>query len=255
MLQEVDLNCDLGESYGAFRIGNDKGIMPFITSANIACGFHAGDPLTIEETIKLAIKSGIGVGAHPGYHDIEGFGRRPMKLSNDELRASILYQVSAIKGMTEALGGKLQHVKPHGALYNAAATDYQMSAIIAAAIKDIDDTLILVGLSNSQMLKAAKDLGIAYAAEVFADRAYNDDGTLVPRSNPGSVIHDTKQVIDRVLRMVTEQRVISVSGKEIPIQADTICIHGDNDMALEFAKNLSLALKSNGIRLRSIGKR
>jgi len=252
---EIDLNCDLGESYGAYKIGNDEVIMSFISSANIACGFHAGDPVTIEKTIRLAIKKNVGIGAHPGYPDLEGFGRRPMKLSNEELRASILYQVGAIKSITEALGGELQHVKPHGALYNSASVDFDMALIIAQAVKDIDSSLILVGLSNSEMIKAAKEIGLAFASEVFADRAYDDSGTLISRSNSKAVLHDTEQVIKRVLRMINERVVETISGKIIPIQADTICIHGDNEMALSFAENLYSAFKSNGISLKSIGKR
>ncbi|MHC1704808.1 MAG: LamB/YcsF family protein [Tenuifilaceae bacterium] len=252
---EIDLNCDLGESYGAYKIGNDEAIMSFISSANIACGFHAGDPVTIEKTIRLAIRKNVGIGAHPGYPDLEGFGRRPMKLSSEELRASILYQVGAIKSMTEALGGELQHVKPHGALYNSASVDFDMALIIAQAVKDIDSSLILVGLSNSEMLRAAKEIGLAFASEVFADRAYDDNGTLISRSNSKAVLHDTDQVIKRVLRMINERVVETISGKIIPIQADTICIHGDNEMALSFAENLYSAFKSNGISLKSIGKR
>ncbi len=252
---EIDINCDLGESFGNYPVDNDQAIMPFISSANIACGFHAGDPVTIEKTIKSAIKHNVGIGAHPGYHDIEGFGRRPMKISNEELRASILYQVGAIKSMAEALGGKLQHVKPHGALYNAAATDFEMAKVIAHSIRMIDDSLTLICLSNSEMIRAAKEVGISYASEAFADRAYNDDGTLVSRNIPGAVLHNTDQVIDRVLQMITDKTVVTLSGSVIPIQADTICIHGDNEMALNFAQNLVSSFKLKGIRLKSIGKR
>ncbi|RPH32168.1 MAG: 5-oxoprolinase subunit PxpA [Bacteroidales bacterium] len=249
----IDINCDLGESTRLSKAGNDEAIMPFISSANIACGFHAGDPLTIEKTIKLAIQNGVGIGAHPSYPDIEGFGRRPMKMRNEELRAVILYQVGALKSMTEALGAKLQHVKPHGALYNSASSDYDMAKIIAKAVKDIDSSLILVGLSNSEMMRAANEIDIAFASEFFADRAYNDNGTLVSRDIPGSVLHDTNQVIERVIRMINEKNVVSITGKTIPIKADTICIHGDNEMALHFAENLVSTFKSNGISLKSIG--
>jgi len=251
----IDLNCDLGESFGAYQIGNDKAIMPYITSANVACGFHAGDPVTIENTIREAIKQNVGIGAHPGYPDREGFGRRAMKLSNQELRSSLLYQIGAVKSMAETLGSKLVHVKPHGALYNAASVDMDMARVIAATIKEIDNSLILIGLSGSALIAAAKEAGLAFASEVFADRAYNDDGTLVSRSTQGSVLHDTSQVIDRVIKMVIDREVISFKGKPIAIQADTICIHGDNAMALEFAESLLNAFTIYGIELKSIGKR
>ncbi|MFA5848491.1 MAG: 5-oxoprolinase subunit PxpA [Bacteroidales bacterium] len=233
-MMKIDINCDLGESYGDNIVGNDEAVMPYITSANIACGFHGGDPLTIEKTIRLALKYGVSIGAHPGYQDLKGFGRQPMNLTAAELRASILYQVGALKSMSIALGGKLRHVKPHGAMYNSAASDFDMAMVIAKAVRDIDSSLILVGLSQSELINAAKKVGLAYASEVFADRAYNDDGSLVSRSLPGAVIHDTKVMIDRVIRMVRENVVESVSGKIIPIQADTICVHGDNEMAVEF---------------------
>jgi len=236
---KIDLNCDMGESYGDNIVGNDEAVMPYITSANIACGFHGGDPLTIEKTIRLALKYGVAIGAHPGYNDLKNFGRQPMILSPDELRASILYQVGALKSMTETLGGKLRHVKPHGAMYNSAASDFDMAMVIAKAVRDIDSSLILVGLSQSELINAAKKVGLAHASEVFADRAYNDDGSLVSRNLPGAVIHDTKVMIDRVIRMVKESVVETVNGKIIPIQADTICVHGDNAVAVEFCAAIS----------------
>jgi len=248
----ININCDMGESYGNKIVGNDEDVMPYISSANIACGFHGGDPLTIAKTIFLALKHGVAIGAHPGYADLEGFGRRPMILSRDELRASILYQVGALKSMTEALGGKLIHVKPHGAMYNSAASSFEMSIIIAKAVKEIDSSLILVCLSQSEMINAAKEVGLAFASEVFADREYNDDGSLVSRQLPGSVIHNTDIMIERVLRMVSENVVESINGKTIPIKADTVCIHGDNKMATVFAKELFTALKAKGILLKSL---
>jgi len=236
---KIDINCDMGESYGGIIVGNDEAVMPYITSANIACGFHGGDPLTIEKTIRLALKHGVSIGAHPGYHDLKNFGRQPMTLTPDELRASILYQVGALKSMTVTLGGRLRHVKPHGAMYNSAASDFDMAMVIAKAVRDIDSSLILVGLSQSELINAAKKVGLAYASEVFADRAYNDDGSLVSRNIPGAVIHDTKVMIDRVIRMVKENVVETVNGKIIPIQADTICVHGDNEVAVEFCAAIS----------------
>jgi UPF0271 protein len=251
----IDINCDLGENTRTGITSNDEGIMSYITSANIACGFHAGDPLTILKTIELAKKFGVGIGAHPGYKDQEGFGRRSIQLSHEELRASIIYQVGALKSIAETLGEKLQHVKPHGALYNSASADFDIAMVIAAAVKDIDSTLILFGLSGSEMIRAAEKTGLSYASEVFADRAYNDDGSLVPRDKPGAVINSTGQVIDRVVKMINEKVVETISGKIIPVQADTICIHGDNYMALDFAKSLYSLLKEYGIELKSIGKR
>jgi len=250
----IDINCDLGEGCGPDDTSADEAVMPFITSANIACGFHAGDPLTIEKSVKSAIRHEVGIGAHPGYPDREGFGRRTVRMSHEELRALILYQAGAVKGITEAAGGKMQHVKPHGALYNAAATDYEMAAVIAQAVRDLDNTLTLVGLSGSELIRAARDAGLTCASEVFADRAYNDDGTLVSRSTMGAVLHDTATVIERAVRMITEKTVVSVTGKIIAIEADTVCIHGDNEMAAAFAENLAETLKKRGIELKYYGK-
>jgi UPF0271 protein len=250
----VDINCDLGERDPGDNTGNDEALMPYISSVNIACGFHAGDPLTIEKTIRSAIRHGVSIGAHPGYPDREGFGRRPMKMSNEELRAMILYQAGAVKGMAEAAGGKMCHVKPHGALYNTAAKDFEISMVIARAVQDLDSSLILVGQSGSHLIKAAREAGLACASEVFADRAYNDDGTLVARDIPGSVLHDTGDMIDRVIRMIKDKTVETVSGKIIPVEADTVCIHGDNETAPEFVKSLAEALKSAGIVMKHPGK-
>jgi UPF0271 protein len=251
----IDINCDLGESYGEYKIGNDETIMPFITSANIACGFHAGDPLTICKTILLAIKNDVGIGAHPGYPDLVGFGRRSMNLSHEELRASILYQVGSIKSITETFGGKLRHVKPHGALYNDASTDLEKAMVVARAVKDIDSSLILFGMAGSEMIRAAHEVGLSCATEFFADREYNDDGTLVSRKHPDSVLHNTDQVVDRVVKMIQQSVVETISGKTIPMKAETVCIHGDNEMAPEFVRNMISAFRINAIRLISIGKR
>ncbi len=243
----IDLNCDLGENAGTGPGGGDEEIMSWITSANIACGLHAGDPVTMLNTVNTALKHGVGIGAHPGFPDRENFGRRDMDMDDDTLRAIILYQVGALKSMTEALGGRLRHVKPHGALYNMAAVIRRMAEVIALAIRDIDPSLVLYGLTGSALQVAAQKSGIAFASEVFADRACNDDGTLVPRNLPGAVILDTQKVIERAIRMVKENQVESLSGKIIPVKADTICIHGDSDMAAEFAQSLVLAFREAGI--------
>jgi len=250
---KIDINCDLGEITGAGS--NDEAIMQHITSASIACGFHAGDPPTMEKTIRSALNHGVSIGAHPGYPDREGFGRVMMNLDNEELRALILYQAGALKSMTEAAGGTMHHVKPHGALYNAATRNFEMSMVIARAIKDLDKSLVLIGLSGSQMIKAAKETGIQYASEVFADRAYNDDGTLVSRSVPGAVLYDTDWMIERVIRMVKEKTVETITGEIIAIEADTVCIHGDNETAPEFVIKLTKALKNNNIELTYPGKK
>ena len=249
----IDLNCDLGEITGTSS--NDEAIMPFITSANIACGFHAGDPLTIEKTIRSAIRHGVGIGAHPGYNDRENFGRRSMYIDSEELRSLILYQAGAVKSMAEAAGAKLSHVKPHGALYNDAANDYEMSLVIAGAVKDLDSSVTLIALSGSRMIRAAKKVGLHYASEVFADRAYNDDGTLVARNIPGAVLHDTGTMIERVTTMIIEKVVVTISGKRIPIEVDTVCIHGDNESALSFVIALNAELRKKGIKPISLSLR
>ncbi|MBU8893811.1 MAG: LamB/YcsF family protein [Bacteroidales bacterium] len=248
----IDLNSDLGESFGNYSIGNDVEVMKYITSANIACGFHAGDPIVIEKTIKLALENKVAIGAHPGYPDLIGFGRRSMKIRNGELSSMILYQVSALKSMTEALGGKLAHVKPHGALYRDLAHDYKKSLIVAETIHKIDPELIFVGLANSKMLRAAREVGLKSVNEVFADRSYNDDGSLVSRLQEGAVINDEALCIDQVNQMLTEKTVQSINGNTIPIQADSICVHGDTSKVVEFVKNLSEFLTNKGIELKSM---
>ena len=249
---ETDINCDLGEYSGTENPGNDELIMPFITSANIACGFHAGDPFTIEKTIMLARKSGVKIGAHPSYPDRENFGRASMKISDKELTESLIYQIGAVKAIAEASGEKLSHVKPHGALYNDAAADYNLAMVIVQAVKSVDNSLFLFGPSGSQMQKAADDEGLKFVGEFFADRAYNDDGTLVSRKIAGSVLHDTKMVIGRVLKMVKDKEVITISGKIIHITAQTVCIHGDNELAPVFARELMSELKANGINVQPV---
>ncbi len=250
---KIDINCDLGEMSDTAYTPGDEAVMTFITSANIACGLHAGSPLTMERTVILAKKHHVAIGAHPGYPDREGFGRRNIALSPDELRATILYQVGALKTIAESSGVRLQHVKCHGALYNKSSVKPEIAAVIAAAVKDIDPSLILVGLSGSEMLRAAEEKGLLTASEVFADREYNDDGSLVSRSLPGAVLHDKRIVTDRAVKMMKERSVISISGKVIPLQADTICIHGDNPEAPELAKELINALRSAGIDVKPMG--
>jgi len=248
----IDLNSDLGESFGNYKIGNDAEVMKYITSANIACGFHAGDPLIIEKTLQLAIENKVALGAHPGYPDLVGFGRRSLKLSNEELSSSIKYQVGAVQSMAKSLGARLQHVKLHGAMYNDLAFDYERAKKAAEAIAGIDADLIFVGLAGSDMIQAAKDAGLKTANEFFADRAYNDDGALVSRSIKGSVIHDTKVCMERIEKLIKTGAVLSINHKEIKIKADTICVHGDNENAVEFVRNLNQFLKEKGIELKNL---
>ena len=237
-MYQVDLNSDLGESFGRYTIGNDEKIIPLITSANVACGYHASDPVVMTQTIQRAKEAGIGIGAHPGLPDLMGFGRRSMAISNEEAKAYTLYQISALGGMCKAAGVKLQHVKPHGALYNMAAKDYDLSKAICEAIYEYD--------------KAAQDCGLKAASEVFADRAYEEDGTLVNRRKPGAMIEDEDEAIKRVIRMVKEGKVTSITGKDIDIKADSICVHGDGEKALLFVEKIRKALAEEEIEIRHL---
>jgi UPF0271 protein cbei_2759 len=254
MAFKVDLNCDLGESFGNYKIGGDDKIIPLISSANVACGFHAGDPVVMKKTIETAKKNNIGIGAHPGFLDLMGFGRREMKISIDEAKAYVLYQLGALGAFCKSEGVKLQHVKPHGALYNMSAKDYNLAKAICEAIADFDSSLIILGLSGSETLRAAKDLGLKYASEVFADRAYEEDGSLVARSKEGAMIHDENEAIERVIKMITEQKVTSITGKEIPIKADSICVHGDGEKALLFVKKIREKLENEGIIIQKLSE-
>ena len=233
-----DLNCDMGEG-----IGNDEAIMPFITSANISCGFHAGNGDTIRHTMDLAKKHSVLVGAHPSFHDKENFGRKEMHLGHDKLYAIVLEQLIKMDLIAKEKGIKIHHVKPHGALYNMAARDADIAATIAQAVADLNEELVLYGLSNSCLIHEAKKLGLKTASEVFADRTYQDDGSLTPRSQPNALIEDDEKCIRQVLQMVQQKIVTSVSGQVIPIVADTICIHGDGKRAVSFARKIHEALK------------
>jgi len=245
----VDLNCDLGESFGNYTCGLDAQVIPQISSANIACGFHASDPLVMEKTVALAKEYGVAVGAHPGYPDLVGFGRRNLSVSAAELKAMVQYQIGALRAFCDAQGLVMQHVKPHGAMYNMAAKDRKLADAICQAILEVDSGLILLGLSGSRMLEAAEAMGLPCASEVFADRAYEEDGTLTPRSLPGSVITDEDQAISRVLQMVQEGTVATRSGKTIPIRADSICLHGDGAKAVEFAARIRKELTAAGVEI------
>lgn len=248
-MYKVDLNSDLGESFGRYTIGSDDRIIPLITSANIACGFHASDPVVMMKTVNLVKKAGTGAGAHPGYPDLMGFGRRNMNVSHEEAKAYTLYQISALGGMCKAAGVKLSHVKPHGAMYNMAGKDYELSKAICEAIKEYDPSLIVMGLAGSQMVKAARDMGLKTAEEVFADRAYEEDGSLVARSKPGAMIEDEDEAIARVVRMIKEGKVQAITGNDIDIKADSVCVHGDGEKALLFVEKIRKALTDEGIEI------
>lgn len=249
----VDLNCDMGESFGAWRMGRDAALMDFVTSVNIACGFHAGDATVMRETVETALEKGVRIGAHPSFPDLQGFGRREMKMPAGEIFDVVLYQIAALKGICEALGGRLHHVKPHGALYNLAARDPVSAAAVAGAVRAIDENLIFYGLSGSFLISEAEKLGLKTASEVFADRTYSIDGGLTPRSEPDALIEDTETAVRQVLQMIRTQTVTTRSGERIPIRAETVCLHGDGEHALEFARAIRGRLIENKIEIRPPG--
>ena len=246
---KVDLNSDLGESFGRYKLGMDEEVMRYITSANVACGWHAGDPLVMRKTVKLAKENGVEVGAHPGYPDLMGFGRRYMNITREEARNYILYQIGSLYAFVKAEGLKLQHVKPHGALYNALVKDKELLRGVLEGIADFDKRLILVGLSNSKVLDIAQEMGLKVAHEVFADRTYNPDGTLVSRKLPGAVIHDKELIVERVISMVKDGGVEAINGEWIELKADTICVHGDNQKALEITAYIRKRLEEEGVKI------
>ena len=234
-------------------MGQDAALMESISSANVACGFHAGDPGVMRQTIALARDKGVAIGAHPGFPDLVGFGRRELKASPEEVEDFVLYQVSALAGMAAAQGVKLQHVKAHGALYNMACRDRALADAIAKAVAAFDRSLILFGLPNSELLRAGQAAGLPVAAEVFADRAYERDGSLASRAKPGSVIHETNAVVERAVRMVKDQTVVATDGSVVALQADTICLHGDTPGAAEHARAVRRGLEAAGIRVTALG--
>jgi UPF0271 protein len=247
----ADLNCDMGESYGAFTMGNDALVLPYVTSANIACGFHAGDAGVMKKTVKQAIANGVAIGVHPGLPDLPGFGRREMAISPEEAYDMVVYQIGALLAFVKSEGGTLHHMKPHGALYNMAAVNKALSAAIVEAVYKVDPDLIIYGLSGSELIAAASGIGLKVANEVFADRTYQQDGTLTPRRLADALITDDQIAINQVLRMVKEGKVSSQQGVDISIKAETICIHGDGHHAVAFAQKIYSAFKSEGIILQS----
>ncbi len=242
----------MGESYGIYSLGHDAEVMAVITSANVACGFHAGDPAVMRETVRLAREHGVAVGAHPGLPDLAGFGRREMQVTPDEVEGLVLYQIGALAAIASAEGVRLQHVKPHGALYNMAARDGAIADAIARAIRALDPALILFGLAGSLMLPAGEAAGLAVASEVFADRAYEPDGTLASRRKPGSVIHDPARVAERAVQMVRDGRIEALNGASVHVRADTICVHGDTPGAAALARDIRAALEKAGVNVRSL---
>lgn len=250
----IDLNSDLGESFGQYIIGNDDEVLKHVTSVNVACGFHAGDPQVMEKTVEKAFNNNVAVGAHPGFPDLKGFGRRPMVVSPEEAKAYVIYQVSALNGFIQALGGKMQHVKPHGAFYNLAATDYKIARAIAEGVYAVNNDLILMGLAGGELVKAGKEVGLKTASEVFADRTYTNEGTLVSRMEKDSVIHDKNQAAAQILNIVQHGKVKAIDGTEIEIEADSICVHGDNEEAVELVKHLKKSLSEKNIAIQPLVK-
>lgn len=249
----IDLNSDVGESFGAYTIGHDAGLMKSITSANVAAGFHAGDPTVLRDTIRLAQASGVAVGAHPGFPDLVGFGRRELNVTPKDAEDFVLYQIAAVAGVAAAEGIKIQHVKPHGALFHMAARNAELSAAIARAVAAFDPSLILFGLPGSEILNAGRAAGLRVAAEVFADRAYESDGSLASRRKLESIIHDVGTVVSRAVRMVKDHMVVALDGAVLKLEADTICIHGDTPGSDELAARLRAGLEAAGVTVRAIG--
>jgi len=243
----IDLNCDMGESFGSLKLGLDEEVIKFITSANIACGFHSGDPLCMEKTVALANKFNVSIGAHPSFPDLVGFGRRKMELSDEELTTTIIYQVGALKGFLTT--EKLQHIKPHGALYNMAVNDKEIASNIINVIKNYFPEIILVCLSQSKWAEIAKRENIKVAEEVFADRQYNADGSLVSRKEPEAVITNEELILERTIKMIKEKKVTSIQGNPIKINPDTVCLHGDTPGAVNLSKNLRYEMERSGITI------
>lgn len=248
----IDINCDMGEAFGAWALGQDRDLLSHVTSASIACGFHAGDPATMRETVRLAEARGVGVGAHPGFPDLRGFGRRAMAASPTEVRDDVVYQIGALTAFTRSK--RLQHVKPHGALYNMAVERDDYANAIAEAARDTDPALIVVALAGSRWAEITRACGLRVAREAFADRAVRADGTLVPRSMPGAVIHDVAAVVERSLRLVIEGEVTAVTGETVCLEVDTLCLHGDTPGAPVLAEALRQAFLAAGVRVEAMGR-
>jgi UPF0271 protein len=251
-VKKIDLNCDMGESFGAYKLGMDEKIIQHITSANIASGWHAGDPMVMDKTVKMAVEYGVGVGVHPGYPDLLGFGRRNMDCTPDEIRNYVVYQIGALQGYCKVYDTRLRHVKPHGALYLTAVVNEEVARAVAEAIVSIDSNLLYVALAGAKgamMTRIGNDVGLKVIYEAFPDRAYTPEGNLLSRREPGAVIKEPGEVTERALRMVLEKRVIAVDGSSIPFEVDTLCVHGDTPTAVELTKSIREALESEGVEL------
>lgn len=246
---QIDLNSDLGESFGAWRMGNDAAMLDIVSSANVACGFHAGDPAGILRTLKAAKARGVAVGAHVAYPDLQGFGRRNMDVASEDLIADVIYQISALAGMAETVGTTVRYVKPHGALYNTIASDERQARDVIAAIRAVNPELVLVALAGSPLVGWARDAGLRVVAEAFADRAYTPQGTLVSRRERGAVLHDAAEVAQRMLQLVREGTVRSIDGSVARVEAQSICVHGDSEGALDMALAVRVALERDGVNV------
>jgi 5-oxoprolinase (ATP-hydrolysing) subunit A len=247
---QVDLNSDLGESFGPWRMGDDDAMLDIVTSANVACGFHAGDPDEMRATVERAKKRGVAIGAHPGFHDLQGFGRRPIQgLAAREIEAMVAYQIGALQAMATLAGHKVTHVKAHGALSNMACVDDSMAAALAGAVKAVDRNLVFVVIPLTALERAGEKANLKLAREIYADRAYEDDGTLVSRKRPGAVLHDPEEVAARVLAMVQARAIVSVSGKKLALGIDTVCIHGDSPGAVAMAQAVRRTLVGAGVKI------
>jgi UPF0271 protein len=245
----IDLNCDLGESFGAYTIGADEAVMSSISSANVACGYHGGDPAVMRRTVRLACAAGVSVGAHPGFPDLAGFGRREMRMAPQDAEDMILYQIGALAAIAQSEGARLRHVKPHGALYNMAVKDRGLAEGIARAVVAFDRSLVLFALPGSELMRAGRECGLHSAAEGFADRAYEPDGSLTPRSRPGAVIHDPRIVVQRAVRMAIDGTVVAIDGSELAMRVDTICTHGDTPGAQDLTRALRDGLERAGVAI------
>ncbi|MEN8246640.1 MAG: 5-oxoprolinase subunit PxpA [Thermodesulfobacteriota bacterium] len=255
-MKSIDLNCDMGESFGKYHLGVDEEIIRHITSANIACGWHAGDPLVMDRTVKLAVENGVGVGAHPSYPDLLGFGRRNMDCTPQEIRQYVTYQVGALQAFCRAHSTRLKHVKPHGALYHRAVTDKAAARAVAQAVMDVDPSLCYVALAGEKgatMARVGREMGLKVVYEAFPDRAYTQEGTLLPRQNPGAVIKESGKVTERALEMVLEGRVKTVDGSSTALKVDTLCVHGDTPGAVELANAINVAMRAEGVSLLAMG--
>jgi UPF0271 protein len=254
MTDRIDLNCDMGESFGAYRIGADDEVFPFITSANVACGFHGGDPTVMRTTLARAREHNVAIGAHPGFPDLIGFGRRNIDATPDEVYDLVVYQIGALLGFANAAGLQMQHVKPHGALYNMAVAKPQLAAAIARAVRDVDRGLVLFGLPGSHLIREGESAGLRTACEAFADRNYMSDGTLVSRRRPDAHIEDAGEAVARAIRMIRDGTVTPVDGPPLSIRVDTICIHGDGAHAAQFAQRLRTGFEEAGISVQAVGR-